>query len=168
MSVEHDSIVNAWKEHAQANDDQNYRFLRSLKRRSSDKVDRLARTISLEAFEIIDCTRCANCCRTMRPIFTDEDVERIAHRLGMTKEDFIEAYLEWDAEDSRYRTRQTPCPLLGEDNKCTVYEVRPESCRGYPFMDKEDFASRSIVHSINATLCPAAFFIVEELKKRIR
>lgn len=34
-----------------------------------------------------------------------------------------------------HATRNIPCPLLGEDGRCTVYEVRPLSCRRHHSMD---------------------------------
>jgi uncharacterized protein len=164
----HDAIVNDWKANAQEHDDENYQFLRSLKMRSSTKVDRIALQLHQEAFQVVDCTRCANCCRTLRPHFTDEDIERISNYLGQTREQFMADFLVWDIEGQCYRTKTTPCPLLGEDNKCTVYEVRPETCREYPYTDKKGFAFSTISRANSALDCPAAFAIVEGMKKRIR
>ena len=168
IPLAHDAIVNAWKENAQDHDDANYKFLRSLKRRPAKKVDRLAQRIHLEVFEVVDCTRCANCCRTLQPVFTDEDIERIAAYRGMTTAEFITTYLEEAEEGPGYRTRTTPCPLLGEDNKCTVYEVRPETCWKYPYTDQEVFWSRTSNHANNALACPAVFEIIERMKKERR
>jgi Fe-S-cluster containining protein len=86
----------------------------------------------------------------------------------MTRDEFIATYLEEAEEGPGYRTKTTPCPLLGEDNKCTIYDVRPETCRKYPYTDQEDFWSRTINHANNALVCPAVFQIVEEMKKGIR
>jgi Fe-S-cluster containining protein len=141
--------------------------LRSLKQKSGKKVDRIALELHQEAFSIVDCTKCANCCRTLRPIFTDEDIARIAGHLGMTRDEFIAAYLERDEEQGRYRTKTTPCPLLGNDNRCTIYDVRPEKCQGYPFTDKGDFAFSSINHANNSVVCPAVFYLVEQMKRRL-
>ena len=54
--------------------------------------------------------------------------------------------------------RERPCPFLGADSKCTIYDVRPEKCRGYPFTDKPDFAFSTITHANNAVVCPAVFY----------
>jgi uncharacterized protein len=72
----------------------NYWFLRSLKQRSFKKVDRIALELHQEAFGIVDCTKCANCCRTLRVVVTDDDILRIARHLGMAPDEFIAAYLE--------------------------------------------------------------------------
>src|ERR1700739_3964847 len=116
----HDALVADWKENAKKHDDENYRFLRSVKQRSFKKVDRIALELHQEAFSIVDCTKCANCCRTLRPVFTDEDIERIAGHLGMAQDEFIAVYLERDEEGGRYRTKAAPCPFLGGDNRCTI------------------------------------------------
>jgi uncharacterized protein len=163
----HDALVADWKENAEKHDSDNYRFLRSLKMRSFKKVDRIALELHQEAFAIVDCTRCANCCRTLRPVLDDEDIGRIAAHLGMGPEEFIANYLERDEERDRYRIKATPCPFLGADNRCTIYAVRPEKCRGYPFTDMVDFASSTITHANNAVVCPAVFYLVEQMKRRL-
>ena len=123
--------------------------------------------IAPEAFRIVDCTKCANCCRTLRPVFTGEDIARIAGHLGTPRDEFITAYLERDEEEGRYRINITPYPFLGADNKCTIYDVRPEKCQGYPFTDKPDFAFSTINHANNAVVCPAVFYLVEQMKRRL-
>jgi Fe-S-cluster containining protein len=163
----HDDLVADWKANAKRHDDKNYQFLRSLKQRSFEKVDRIALELHQEAFSIVDCTRCANCCRTMRIVVTHEDIPRIAKHLGMAPEEFIAAYLEQDKEYGGYRMKTTPCPFLADDNKCKIYDVRPEKCRGYPFTDKPDFPFMSITHANNAVVCPAVFYMVEQMKKRM-
>ena len=98
--------------------------------------------------------------------FDQEDVERIAGHLGMETDRFIESYLEPDDEDGTYRARQKPCPFLGDDNLCTIYDVRPAVCREYPHTDKEGFTFRTMGHANNALTCPAVYWIVEQMKKR--
>jgi Fe-S-cluster containining protein len=164
----HEALVSAWQKNAEKHDDENYQFLRRLKQRSSPtKVDRIALELHQEAFSIVDCTKCANCCRTLRIVVTDEDVPRIARHLNMAVEEFVAAYLERDEEEGCYRIKTTPCPFLGADNLCTIYDVRPEKCRGYPFTDQPDFVFRTISHANNAVVCPAVFYMIEQMKKRL-
>lgn len=167
MTEQHDIIVKDWHENAQKHDEANYLFLRSLKMRPAKKVDRLARRIHLEVFERVDCTRCANCCRTLRPVFTEEDIDRIAAHRATTREDFIATYLEWNKEENRHQVKTNPCPLLGNDNKCTVYDVRPVTCKSYPYTDKPNFSASTMTRAMDALVCPAAFRIVEEMKKKL-
>ncbi len=163
----HDTLVADWQENAKNHDGENYRFLCSLKQRSSKKVDRIALELHQEAFRIVDCTKCTNCCRTLRPVFSDEDIARITAHLGMARDVFIDAYLERDEQEGCYRIKASPCPFLGTDSKCTIYDVRPEKCAGYPFTEKPDFPFMSITHANNAVVCPAVFYIVEQMKRRL-
>lgn len=161
-----DTIIHQWREKAESNDDENYWFLRSLKLKSITKVDRIARRLHDEVFSIIDCTKCANCCETIGSVFRNADITRIASHVGMSKAAFTKEYLEKRDEDG-YKPKELPCPFLGEDNHCKIYEVRPKACAKYPHTDKKSFASRSILHFNNATCCPAVFYIVEEMKKEL-
>jgi uncharacterized protein len=145
----------------------NYQFLRSLKQRPARKVDRIALELHQEAFNIVDCTRCANCCRTLGPVFNNDDIDRIADHLGMTREALITTYLVKDEEWGHYCAQTTPCPFLAEDNRCTFYDVRPEKCQGYPFTDKAGFAFSSINHANNAVVCPAVYYLVDQMKTRL-
>ena len=90
----------------------------------------------------IDCTSCANCCREVRPTFSEEEIGRVARRLGMERQNFIDAYLERSEvnSDNPWQTRTTPCPFL-KGNLCGVYEDRPADCNGYPYLYRPDFVS---------------------------
>ncbi len=165
--LDHDSVIAGWQQHAEKNDDKNFDFLHSLKRRDFgfDPSD-IAAELHKQAFQIVDCTRCANCCRTATITLNQEDIDRIAAHLGMEVPAFFEKYLERDELEGRLRMRQKPCPLLGDDNRCTVYEVRPRVCREYPHTDKEGFELRTYTHAANTRMCPAVFWIVEQIRLR--
>ena len=92
MPGDHDALLRDWQKNAARQQEANYRFLRSLKMvRHPDRVDALAGELHEDAFARIDCTRCANCCKTMQPGFTAEDIARIAAHLGMAQEEFVAA-----------------------------------------------------------------------------
>jgi Fe-S-cluster containining protein len=95
-------------------------------------------------------------------------VARIASHLGVAPEEFAAKYLVYDEEEGARRFKSQPCPFLGEDSRCTIYDVRPDDCRGYPFTDRHGFVFRSISHANNAVVCPGVFYIVEELKLRMK
>ena len=106
--------------------------------------DDLAGQLHEQAFQIVDCACCANCCKKMDINFDDEDIERIADHLNVPVDQFIETYLEADDENGPYKARQKPCPFLGDDDRCTIYDVRPTVCREYPHTDKEGFTFRTM------------------------
>jgi Fe-S-cluster containining protein len=169
MPDDHDTMLRSWRENAARDEDTNFRFLRSLKMVSDpDRIDSLAREVHEETFARIDCTRCANCCKTKQPAFTDEDVTRIAAQLNLSEEEFVATYLETDPEEGGHRTKAAPCPFLGGDDRCTIYEVRPRACREFPHTDKEGFTSRVYLHTNNTLSCPAVYHIVKGLRRRRR
>jgi Fe-S-cluster containining protein len=157
------TIIADWKANAERHADRNFRFLRSLKMKDERAVDRAARELHDEAFSIIDCIQCANCCKTVSPLFLKGDIHRIAKHLGMTESDFNSTYLRAD-EDGDLCLKTLPCPFLAEDGRCTIYEVRPKDCAEYPHTHKREFTTRTHLHAGNALSCPAVFWIVEQLR----
>jgi Fe-S-cluster containining protein len=167
-TVDHDGVMHDWRERADENYEKNDLFLRSLKRRGCGfDPDEAAAELHRQAFQFVDCTRCANCCKNERVTVTvnQPDIDRLAGHLGLSEEEFIRAYLE-PAKDGRYRIRGQPCPFLGGDSRCTTYAVRPDGCREYPHTDTEGFVFRTHRHTENTKHCPAVFWIVEGLRLR--
>lgn len=169
MKDEHDALVRDWQQNAKRTEDADFRFLRSLKMVSEpEAIDALAGELHAEAFARVDCTRCANCCKTMQPAFTDEDIGRIAGHLGLDRDVFAATYLEADPDEGGQRTKSMPCPFLGQDERCTIYAVRPQACREFPHTDKEGFVWRTYLHSANSQTCPAVYHIVRRMRRRLR
>ncbi len=119
-----------------------------------------------EEFKRTDCLDCANCCKTTGPLFTDADIVRIAKSFKVKPQKFVEQFLRID-EDKDYVLKQLPCAFLGEDNYCTIYDIRPKACREYPHTDRKKFHQISDLTLKNLAICPAAYNIVEALKKQV-
>ncbi len=117
-----------------------------------------------EAFENIDCLTCANCCKNYSPRFKATDVKRIAKVMQMKEGVFIETYLKID-EDNDYVTTSKPCPFLGVDNFCSIYEYRPSDCERFPYTDEDVLIKRQEITLKNSTFCPAVYFVLEKLMK---
>ena len=115
-----------------------------------------------EAFARIDCLQCANCCKRFSPRFKTPDIKRIAKVLKMKEGDFIETYLRLD-EDGDYVTKSSPCPFLGNDNRCGIYEDRPSDCRRFPYTDEDVMIKRQELTLKNAVFCPIVYFVLEKL-----
>ena len=132
---------------ADRKEDENWRFRQFLKTRCKldpDEIDRRVFETTRRVWDGIDCTTCANCCREMKPTFSEEEVDRVARRLGIGRQQFIETYLQRADPDSenRWQTRTSPCPFL-KDNRCSVYEDRPAECSGYPYLYQPAFVLRT-------------------------
>jgi Fe-S-cluster containining protein len=141
----------------------NKAFLKKIKNKKIRNLDNLFHAAHEEAFEEIDCLSCANCCKTTSPIFYQKDIERVAKRLRMKPFEFIEKYLKID-EDKDYVLKQAPCPFLGSDNYCSVYEDRPGACRDYPHTDRKNMYQILDLTYKNTLVCPAVLRIVEQVK----
>jgi uncharacterized protein len=145
---------------------ENRKFLASLKKKDSRKVDDLFHRHHEEIFEEMDCLTCANCCKTTSPIFYQNDIERVSKSLRMKPGDFIEKYLRID-EDKDYVLKSSPCPFLDSENYCSVYADRPKACREYPHTNRKKMVQITELTLKNTMVCPAVFEIVERLKKVI-
>ena len=115
-----------------------------------------------EAFQRIDCLQCANCCKNYSPRFKTPDIKRISKHLKLKESEFIERYLRLDA-DGDYVTRSVPCPFLGADNYCSIYDVRPSDCERFPYTDEDVLVKRPALTQKNSTFCPIVYFVLEKL-----
>jgi Fe-S-cluster containining protein len=146
---------------------ENKSFFKKLKKKPPKQLDYLMQKLHESEFELTDCLECANCCKTAGPLFTDKDIQRIAKHFKMKAQKFIETYLRID-EENDYVLQSVPCAFLGADNYCSIYEVRPKACREFPHTNRKKFQQISSLTLKNVAICPAAFNIVEEMKKRIQ
>ena len=133
-----------------------------LQRASKNKVLGLLPDLHDEAFSQIDCLGCANCCKSFSPRFKTPDIKRISKLLGLKESLFIETYLRVD-EEGDYVLQQIPCPFLGTDNYCSIYEDRPSDCRRFPYTDEDVILKRQPLTLKNSTFCPATYYVLERL-----
>ena len=61
------------------------KVLANLKKKPPKNLDKIAQEIHDEVFQEIDCTACANCCKTLGPDFKEADIMRIAKYFKMKK-----------------------------------------------------------------------------------
>ena len=139
-------------------------YLNKLHKQKPAVLDKAFHQLHDQAFQKIDCLSCANCCKTTSPIFRDVDINRIAKHLKLKSVQFVEQYLHLD-EDQDYVLNTAPCSFLGDDNKCDIYEVRPQACREYPHTDRKNMFQILDLTYKNTLVCPAVNDVVENLKK---
>lgn len=161
-----DEILKQLPQWAKDTEKEHKKFFSKLKKKPHKHLDALMVELHEAEFQRTDCLTCANCCKTTGPLFTDKDVERISKHFRMKPQAFIETYLRVD-EDNDYVLQSVPCTFLGADNYCSIYEVRPKACREFPHTDRKKFHQISNLTLKNVAICPAAFRIVEEMKRRL-
>lgn len=161
-----DEILRQLPKKAAEKQKENKKFFAKLKRRPPKHLDYVMQELHEAEFERTDCLTCANCCKTTGPLFTNNDIERISKYFRMKPQKFIGEFLRID-EDNDYVLQEVPCTFLGDDNRCSIYDVRPKACREFPHTDRKKFQQISNLTLKNVAICPAAFNIVEEMKKKL-
>jgi len=136
-----------------------------LQRADKNKVLKQLPHLHEEAFEKIDCLTCAACCKNYSPRFKTPDIKRISKYLKMKESVFIDTYLDLD-KDGDYVVKSTPCPFLGKDNYCTIYEHRPSDCERFPYTNEDVLLKRPQITLKNVSFCPAVFYVMEKLTEK--
>jgi hypothetical protein len=148
-------------------DKENIRFRSFLKGKDDDKVDRIVHAINKEVVDQIDCTKCGNCCNTLRPSVSENEISTLANIEKVPPEEYTSKYTEKDDfENSKY-LKDTPCRYL-KDKKCSIYSSRPHDCKSFPHIDKNSFNSRTFSMIENYTICPIVFNVLERLKEKFK
>jgi len=111
---------------SQEHDDKNWEFRSWLKQNAPDNIDGIVRALSQKYFALIDCTECANCCRSLQTEFKKSELRTIAKTLGQSIEAFEKQFMSEGMVNP-------PCPML-DGKLCSIYENRPEVCRSFPHL----------------------------------
>ncbi len=143
-------------------------FLKSLHRRKLPKLLDTVKAVDKEVWAEINCLDCANCCKTMTPTFKKSEVTKIATHLNMTYKQYFDKYLMIDEDNGDIVNKNTPCQHLNlKTNMCSVYELRPHDCSGFPHFIRKDFLDQTGVYTENLHRCPATLAMVEKLEQQI-
>ena len=90
------------------------------------------------------------------------DIKRVSKYLRIKETVFIDTYLAMDQEGD-YVANTKPCPFLGGDNACSIYEHRPSDCQRFPYTDEDVFFKRPIITMKNAEFCPIVHDVMHGL-----
>ncbi len=153
-----------WEKKSAENQKQYKQFLQKA---DKNKVLKLLPDLHDEAFEKIDCLQCANCCKHYSPRFKTPDIKRISKHLKMKESNFIDTYLRLDNEGD-YVARTAPCPFLGADKYCSIYDERPSDCIRFPYTDEDVLLKRPQLTLKNSTFCPITHFVLEQLIEKTK
>ena len=141
------------------------RFLGNIEKKPPKNLDKTAEILNKEVWEEVDCLTCANCCKKMTPTFTEKDIKRISTHLQMTEDAFKDKWLYLEKKDKEWMNKKQPCQFLDPGtNMCSIYDVRPDDCAGFPHLTKKKMVEYVHVHQQNINYCPATFKFVEKLQ----
>lgn len=138
------------------------RFKQFLDKANKNAVLRQLPDLHEAAVQKNNCLSCASCCRNYSPRFKTPDVKRISRHLKMRESEFIHQYLLVDDEGD-FVAKTAPCPFLGSDNFCSIYEVRPSDCARFPYTDEDVIIKRKTLTLKNASFCPIVFDVLDHL-----
>ncbi len=144
-------------------------FLSRLEKNPPKNLKSIAVEADKRAWKEVDCLSCANCCKTMSPTYTTEDIKRISTHLSMSVKAFKEKWLYKDKRDGDWMNVKQPCQFLNlTDNKCSIYSVRPADCSGFPHHDKKKTTDYVHVYKQNVEYCPATYKWVEKIMELVK
>lgn len=138
------------------------KFQNFLKRVDKRKILKQLPSLHDSAFEKVNCLDCARCCKNYSPRFKMPDIKRISKYLRMKETVFIDTYLSID-EEGDYVVNTKPCPFLGADNFCSIYEHRPSDCQRFPYSNEDVFFKRVAITMKNAEFCPIVHDVMHGL-----
>ncbi|MCR9144482.1 MAG: YkgJ family cysteine cluster protein [bacterium] len=117
------------------------------------------------------CTACGNCCKGPGSVyFTPADLKAIEKHLKLRTASERQALRERlvQREENGYAVHRTggACALLDDDNRCSVYPVRPLQCSTFPFWPST-FASRQDLEDVIVE-CPGTMAAGDRAKAAAR
>ena len=132
------------------------------------KFDAFVDQVAAPIIAAIDCTQCANCCRSLDVYLVEDDARRLSDGLLIPIDQIETRYIEHEAAarvEEWGKFKQRPCAFL-DGKLCSVYKHRPELCRIYPAFTP-DF--RWIIEDTidGASLCPIIYNVLVALCDRL-
>ena len=161
------ALIKRYSRHNEAEDFRFRDFLKTGLPLSNAALDLIVKEITDEVWSGIDCLACGNCCKTLQVVLDEEDIARLSRRLQLTEKEFKKRFVRLEP-DRTLVFKGSPCPLLGEDNRCSVYEDRPKACHDFPYLHNANFRSRSLMMIESTSTCPIVFNVWSRLKKRLQ
>ncbi len=143
-------------------------FLTRIENNPPKDLDVLSEQVDKEVWKETNCLSCANCCKKMSPTYTFQDIKRISAHFNMRIKDFKAKWLYFDKKEGDWMNVKRPCQFLDKKtNMCSIYEIRPADCAGFPHLTKRGMKDYIHVHKQNIEYCPATLSWVEKLKERV-
>ena len=132
------------------------------------ELDALVDSLAAPIIAAIDCTLCANCCRTLDVYLTPADADRLADGLMIPLDEIMTRHVDREsaaAVEEWGKLRARPCAFL-DGKLCSIYDHRPDSCRAYPIFTP-DFRWTLDETLPGAAPCPIIYHLLDALIKRL-
>lgn len=122
LNIEKIALIGEQKE------EENFDFRVFLKGQDFKQVDKIVQRLDKKIICQIDCEKCGNCCKSLRPCVTDSEIDKLSRFDNLTQHDFITRFVEIDNSEQIKYLKDTPCKYL-EEKSCSIYKNRPEDCK---------------------------------------
>lgn len=134
---------------------------------SDQQIDRWVDEIVQPIVDAIDCTQCANCCRSLDVYLTQQDAQQLSSGIDISLDEIM-THIDSDSaqqvgEWGKFQAK--PCGFLN-GKLCSVYAHRPETCRTYPVFTP-DFRWTIDDTIEGASICPIIYNVLVTLYNRI-
>jgi Fe-S-cluster containining protein len=128
------------------------------------QLDEIVATVAKDVIAAIDCTQCANCCKTLEPELSESEIERLAQHRQETRAAFEKKFLGYDPQREVHYLKPV-CTFL-QDNRCSAYPDRPIACREYPRLVPDlKFRWKKTMQDYH--ICPIVFNTMEILRTQL-
>ena len=82
----------------------------------------------------LQCERCGMCCRIPTELdISRREIQTVAKHLKTTVSGFKRKYKLKRMHSGMWLMPTAPCPFLQGMNVCSIHDIRPATCRHYPF-----------------------------------
>ena len=132
------------------------------------RLDAQVEDVAAPIIDAVDCTQCANCCRSLDVYVTAKDVSHLARRLDSPIHEVISTLVDRKAAQKQGewgRLCEKPCVFL-KGNQCSIYTHRPEACRMYPVFTP-DFRWILADTIEGASSCPIIYHVLIAMLHRV-
>lgn len=146
---------------------ENTEFRKFLTHFNESDTDKRVQTINNRIEPLIDCRKCANCCKHLDVAVSEEEATILSQKTITDFEEFKSSTLKFDAIHQTFYINTKPCSFLQENNKCAVYGCHPQGCRDFPNLNKTGFKFRYRRIMDYYGLCPIVYNVVELLKTEV-
>ena len=132
------------------------------------QLDAIVEAVAAPIIADIDCTQCANCCRTLDVYLEPEDLNRLGRAFHVGLDEIRTRFVDDDVlpeSGAVGKLKGKPCQFL-DGKRCSVYEHRPQACRDYPFLTP-DFRWSMEQLVPGAAVCPIIYHTLNALLERV-
>jgi Fe-S-cluster containining protein len=143
-------------------ENENFSFQEFLKKFNNEELDAVIHLLNKKIEPQIDCTTCANCCKTLMINITDERANNLCEHLQLNRKEFDKKFIE-KGTNGMMLMNKIPCRFL-QENKCMVYDYRFDGCREFPALHLPKLKERLFTVFMHYNRCPIVFNVIEELK----